>query len=111
KLFRYRHSKVIWHFHGVAPLTPKQRAKDAVKVQIFARRFGDSFLSVADGPYRNALDRGFPPDRVPIHYNGVDLARFSADEKRREDARMRLKASADQCVFLLLGYSPLVKGV
>ena len=107
----YRRCKVVWHFHGIAPLTTKQWVKDVVKVRVFARGFGDLFIPVADGPYRNALERGFPSRRLLLNYNGIDTARFSTTGRRREEARALLGVSNDEVVFLLLGYDPFVKGV
>lgn len=111
KIARYRDAKVVWHFHSTARLTVKQRLKDAIKVQCLARNFVDLFISAADGAYQNALDRGFPQGRLSLSHNGIDTVRFSSDGERRNEARSLLGVSSDQVVFLLLGYSPLVKGV
>ncbi len=53
----------------------------------------------------------FLPGRLSLSHNGIDTVRFSSDGKRRNEARSLLGVSSDQVVFLLLGYSPLVKGV
>jgi colanic acid/amylovoran biosynthesis glycosyltransferase len=41
------------------------------------RRRGDLFLAVSEALRRQAIARGFPAERLLVHYNGVDLARFS----------------------------------
>ena len=42
------------------------------------QRRGALFLAVSDALRRQAVARGYPADRIRIHYNGVDLARFPA---------------------------------
>jgi glycosyltransferase involved in cell wall biosynthesis len=42
------------------------------------QRRGTLFLAVSDALRRQAIARGYPPERILTHYNGVDLARFPA---------------------------------
>jgi colanic acid/amylovoran biosynthesis glycosyltransferase len=39
---------------------------------------GDLFVAVSEALRRRAIDRGYPPERTIVHYNGVDLRRFGA---------------------------------
>jgi glycosyltransferase involved in cell wall biosynthesis len=43
-------------------------------------REGALFLAVSEALRRRAVAQGFPAERTRTHYNGVDLARFSAAE-------------------------------
>jgi glycosyltransferase involved in cell wall biosynthesis len=111
KFLQYRDAKLVWHFHSLAELTLHQRLKDAVKVRLLGRIWGDLFIAVADGTYRNAVSRGFPTGRLSLHHNGVDVSRFLSARIHRQDARRTLGASNGQTVFLSLGYNPVIKGV
>jgi glycosyltransferase involved in cell wall biosynthesis len=110
KLAFYRDCKVVWHFHGMARMTTSQRLKDLFKVRLLARNFGDAFVPVSDGAYRNAVDRGFPRVKIALNQNGIDSARFSPDCGKRLESRLALGASGNETVFLSLGYDPVVKG-
>jgi glycosyltransferase involved in cell wall biosynthesis len=112
KIAVYRNVKVVWHIHSVAKLSWRQRIKDLIKLQLFARHFGDLFIAVGDGAYRNAIDRGFPRAKLFLNHNGIDISRF-ADSGERRDQRVHSSRmnSSGQKVFLLLGYNPLIKGV
>src|SRR5688572_6005617 len=107
----YRESKLVWHFHSLAELTLHQRVKDAVKVSLLARTFGDLFIAVADGTYRNAISRGYPTGRLSLNHNGIEVSRFLSAKIHRQDARRALGASSGQTVFLSLGYNPVIKGI
>ncbi len=50
-----------------------------MRYALFQRRLMDEgalFLAVSDALRRQALERGFPPERTLTHYLGIDLARF-----------------------------------
>src|SRR5436305_7267218 len=42
------------------------------------QRRGTLFLAVSEALRRQAIARGYPAERLSVHYNGVDLARFPA---------------------------------
>jgi glycosyltransferase involved in cell wall biosynthesis len=42
------------------------------------QRRGALFLAVSEALRRQAIARGYPPERTLVHYNGVDLTRFPA---------------------------------
>ena len=111
KMLFYKKSKVVWHFHSIAQMTPRQRLKDLLKVSLLARNYGDMFIPVGDGAYQNAIERGFPTGKIQLNNNGVNTSRFSPDTIRREDTRVSLRASDDEIVFLSLGWSPIIKGI
>lgn len=49
----------------------------AMRLRSLQRR-GALFLAVSDALRRQAIGRGYPPQRTFTHYNGVDLGRFPA---------------------------------
>lgn len=48
------------------------------------QRGGDLFIAVSQAVRARALAQGYPPDRMIVHYNGIDLARFAAPAGERE---------------------------
>ncbi len=111
KLLFYKEAKVVWHLHSLAQCTFRQRIKDVVKVKLLARHFVDRFITVGDGMYRNAIDRQFSQDKLTLVYNGINTTRFSSNTKRRKWMQESLGVSQEDTVFLLLGWSPFIKGV
>jgi glycosyltransferase involved in cell wall biosynthesis len=111
KLFFYKKARIIWHFHGISPLTLHQQVKDLLKVKILANYFGDKFISVGNQVYEYALSRGFPRDKLVLSYNGIDTKRFSTIDKKQDSLRESLAIPKDKYVFLLLGWDPVRKGV
>ncbi len=114
KLAFYRDSKIVWHLHSMARLTLHQRIKDAIKVKLLGRRFGDLFITDGDGVYRNAIARGLPNEKLLVNHLGVDLARFSRNMEARQSFRESLagsKEQKEQTIYLTLGWSPVIKGI
>ncbi len=111
KFLHYRNAKAILHFHSLGQITLLQRIKDLIKVRLLCQALADRFIAVGDGVFRNSLDRGFPPARLILVYNGIDTHRFCSNENDRKKARDSLGISEDDTAFLLLGYDPLIKGV
>jgi glycosyltransferase involved in cell wall biosynthesis len=112
KLTTYKNAKVVWHLHSIAQLSWRQRIKDALKIRLLARHCGDLFIPVGDGAYRNAIDRGFPREKLFLNHNGIDIARFSeGGDRQHRHVHSSPVGSNGRKVFLLLGYNPLIKGV
>lgn len=112
KLTTYNNAKVVWHIHSIAQLSWRQGIKDTLKLRLLAQHFGDLFIAVGDAAYRNALDRGFPREKLFLNHNGIDIARFAAGGGRRHHPIPSSPVGPNShTVFLLLGYNPLIKGV
>jgi glycosyltransferase involved in cell wall biosynthesis len=94
----------------MARLTLHQRIKDAIKVKLLGRNFGDLFITDGDGVYHNAIDRGLPEGKLVLNHLGVDVARFSRNTEARQSLRESLGASGEQMIYLALGWSPVIKG-
>ena len=111
-LTAFKNARLVWHIHSIAQLSWGQRLKDILKIRFLARQFGDLFIPVGDGAYRNAIERAFPREKLFLNHNGVDIARFSDDGVRqRQHNQSSPVGSNRQNVFLLLGYNPVIKGV
>jgi glycosyltransferase involved in cell wall biosynthesis len=111
KLIKYRRAKVVWHFHSVTSFNFSQWAKDTIKVKFLGCNFADRFIAVSEGVTRNALERGFPQNKLVTNHNGISIQRFVPNQKERQRARDFLGISDRHTVFLHLGYDPLIKGV
>ena len=111
KLGLYRDSKIVWHLHSMARLTLHQRIKDAIKVKLLGRHFGDLFITDGDGVYHNAIDRGLPHGKLLVNHLGVDVGRFSPNTEARQSFRESISVPREEMVFLALGRIPLIKGV
>jgi glycosyltransferase involved in cell wall biosynthesis len=111
KLLFYKSSRVVWHLHGMSELTLAQRAKDIFKVKILGNYYGDQFISVGHGVYQDALIRGFREDKLILAYNGIDINRFIMNAELGYSFRESLGISKEHYVFLLIGWSPIRKGV
>jgi glycosyltransferase involved in cell wall biosynthesis len=48
------------------------------------QRCGDLFIAVSAAVRAKALAQGFPPERILVHHNGIDLAKFRAAPGGRE---------------------------
>jgi glycosyltransferase involved in cell wall biosynthesis len=111
KMLLYKEAKIIWHLHSLAPLTFRQWVKDTLKVKLLARHFVDQCIAVGDGVYHNALDRGFPHEKLVLLHNGISTERFLPNNTRRESMRESFGLSNEHVVYLLLGRDPILKGV
>jgi glycosyltransferase involved in cell wall biosynthesis len=107
----YRDSKVVWHYHSSSKLNFRQRIKDAIKLKILFRNWGDRCIAVGDEVYRSLIKAGLPFSKSVLIHNAINTERFVTNDEARKRIRASLGVDDETTVFLLLGYNPFIKGV
>jgi glycosyltransferase involved in cell wall biosynthesis len=101
---------VIWHLrNGLFGYPLRQRASDLLKVRI-AGRGCDLVIAVSDQVARDALRRGFRPDRVATVENALVLDRFADPRRRRHQLRAELGVDEATPVVTSFCWPPERKG-
>jgi len=111
KLFYYRKSKVIWHYHSRQTDKWLARIKDLAKLGIIGRCLVSATIAVGDAISVGLLNAGMPADRVILIYNGIDATRFIPSKSNRQHVRKLFDIPEASTVFLLLGRHPVIKGL
>jgi glycosyltransferase involved in cell wall biosynthesis len=111
KFFFYKNSKVVWHLQNTASLSATQTIRDFVKVRLLGQQLVDGVITVGDGVYSNAKERGFFDKQLALVPNAVDITRFSRKKETRKQLRQFLGVSEKKLICLLLGWDPHRKGV
>lgn len=112
KLTVFKGAKIIWHIHSIAEVSWRQKLRDAFKTKLLASHLGDGFVCVGEGAYLNAIDRGFPREKLFLNCNGVDMVKFAKGQRTQMEHCAWLRESLhERTAFLILGYNPVVKGV
>lgn len=111
KCTAFKNAGIIWHYHSRSGRTVKQRIKNALKVRLLFNLMGDYCIAVGDGVSKDITDAGLVPRKSILVYNGVNTSRFLNKGGVSLEVRKSLGISEEDMVFLLLGLSPLVKGV
>jgi glycosyltransferase involved in cell wall biosynthesis len=102
---------IIWHYHSRSGRHVQQRIKDVFKIRLLFNLMGDYCIAVGDGVHKDIIDAGLARRKSALIYNGVNIGRFFNKRGVSQEVRKKLGISGDDMVFLLLGWSPLVKGV
>ena len=89
----------------VGRLTPYHRLVILLERRIFQLRSARAIVAISAGG-KAEIERlyGTPPERVTLIYNGVDLARFTPDNRALHRAAIRAElgvAAADWCVLFV----------
>ena len=111
KYSTFKNAGIVWHYHSRSGRSIKQRIKDALKIRLLFNLVGDSCIAVGDGVYKDIRDAGISLGKSMLIYNGVNTGRFLSKPGASLEVRKNLGISGEDMVFLLLGWSPLVKGV
>lgn len=111
KFTAFKNARIVWHYHSRSGRSTKQRAKDALKIRLLFNLVGDYCIAVGDGVLKDIKDAGLRTKKSMLIYNGVNTDRFLNKHEGRLEVRKSLGISEVDVVFLLLGWSPLVKGV
>lgn len=111
KCTAFKNAGIIWHYHSRSGCNFKQRIKDTLKVRLLFNLMGDYCIAVGDGVYKDITDAGLQPGKSILVYNGVNTSRFLNKPGVSLEVRKSLGTSEEDMIFLLLGLSPLVKGV
>ena len=102
--------RVLWNIHTATQgYGWRHRARDVVKMRLAGRALCDGVIAVSQDIGREARMRGFPPGRITVILNGIDVTRFSdAQLPDREQARAGL--GLDGPAALAYCWWPQVKG-
>ncbi len=101
---------VVWHVHnGLLGYPIAQRASDIVKARVLARAC-DAIVAVSDQVGRDLRRRGFPPGKVIVIKNAVELERFRESDARKDETRRRLGIDESAFVIVSLCWPPARKG-
>jgi glycosyltransferase involved in cell wall biosynthesis len=111
KIRFYRNLKIVWHYHSQPSPALRQKIKNLFKLGLIFGIWGDRCIAVGDGVFRTLQHVGLSEAKSVLIHNSADTSRFIPNREVRSSARQFLKASQGSTVFLLLGYSPLIKGV
>ncbi|MDH4079255.1 MAG: glycosyltransferase family 4 protein [Nitrospira sp.] len=111
KFVAFKNAGIVWHYHSRSGRSVKQRIKDALKIRLLFNLLGDHCIAVGDGVFRDITDAGLAPGKSILIYNGVNTDRFLNKHEIYLEVRKDLGISREDLVFMLLGWSPLVKGV
>jgi glycosyltransferase involved in cell wall biosynthesis len=108
---RGRKVPVIWHAHSElqAQLTPLRLAKNTLKHRWMGRSAW--VVPVADSVGNELRVTGFPPSRIRMIGNAIDLERATTVHRSRADALLELGANPVSHVLLMFGWEPIRKGV
>ena len=103
-------AKVVWHvLNSLLGYSPRQRAKDLVKVKLGAG-LCDVVIANSYQTYEESLRRGFPRNKLRIVFNGLVLNRLGTVPGAREATRRELGLPADAFVLLSFPWNPVIKG-
>lgn len=111
KCTAFKNAGIVWHYHSRSGRSVKQRLKDVLKIRLLFNLVGDSCIAVGEGVYKDIRDAGVAPRKSISVSNGVNTGRFLNKCGVSLEVRKNLGISGEDMVFLLLGWSPLVKGV
>lgn len=111
KYVAFKSAGIVWHYHSRSGRSIKQRIKDALKIRLLFNLLGDYCIAVGDGVLQDIRDAGLASEKSVLIYNGVNTGRFLNKYESSLEVRKSLGISEKDIVFLLLGWSPLVKGV
>ena len=104
---RRRRSRCIWTIHASFPshrYTFKHRIKDLIKVRA-AGGLCDRVVGVSNEIGRQSVMRGFPPSKVMVIRNGIDVTRF-AELPSRDEARAALGLTPEERAVLAFCWAP-----
>jgi glycosyltransferase involved in cell wall biosynthesis len=102
-------TRTIWHLHsGIHPYTTSQRVRDVLKVRMIGRTCA---RVVACAPWiaDQAVERGFPLDKLRMVPNAIVLERFAA-ERDRHTCRRAFNLDSAARVVLAFCWDPHRKG-
>jgi len=111
KYVAFKNAGIVWHYHSRSGRSVKQRIKDVLKIRLFFNLLGDYCIAVGDGVLKDIRDAGLASEKSILIYNGVNTDRFLNRHESSLEVRKTLGILREDVVFLLLGWSPLVKGV
>lgn len=111
KYTAFKNAGIVWHYHSRSGRHVQQRIKDVFKIRLLFNLMGDYCIAVGDGVHKDIIDAGLAPEKSALIYNGVNIGRFLNKCEASPEVRKKLEISEEDMVFLLLGWSPLVKGV
>lgn len=111
KCTTFKNSGVVWHYHNPCGGSVKQNIKDMLKIRLVFSILGDCCIAVGDGVHTSVKDAGLVPEKAMLLHNGVNTVRFLNRCKVSLEVRKSMGLSGEDMVFLLLGWSPLRKGV
>jgi L-malate glycosyltransferase len=96
---RYRRPPIVFTEHG-RPFPDEPRRKRITANRLLLER-RDRVISVGGAVRRALIDNeGFPPNRVEIIYNGVDLTAFTYQGPERDPIRAQLGVAPDDLLLV-----------
>jgi glycosyltransferase involved in cell wall biosynthesis len=108
---RLRHFQLAWHVHSAFPARSNwfRRVKDFLKLGVLGRSC--HAVPVSEALAASLAERGFPPKRIHLVCNGIDVAHATERKTSRESVRGELRIPDGSWMLLGFGWTPIRKGV
>ena len=103
--------RVVWHRHSDVgeKIVGVKRLRCLIKHRIIGRHV--EHLAVSESIRSLLVAEGAPRSKICVIENGIDFSRIHVTVEARRNIRAEWHIPENDCVFLMFGWQPVVKGV
>jgi glycosyltransferase involved in cell wall biosynthesis len=103
--------KIVWHRHSDIGerIVGAKRIRCLVKHRVLG--YHVTHLAVSESIRNLLYAEGLPCSKIHVIENGIDFSRVHITVEARQRIRAEWNIPSEDCVFLMFGWQPIVKGV